>query len=82
MSDAEKAATTEEEEMKRRKDKSITEEIEALGDLEAYAGSIASSPDMKIDPELFLTHVSNIRSAISVHKNRSEDYIRRLELKV
>jgi hypothetical protein len=81
MSDAEKAVAI--EDMKRRKDKSITEEIEALGDLEAYyAGSIASSPEMKVDPELFLKHVSNIRSAIIVHKNRSEDYIRRLELKV
>jgi hypothetical protein len=47
-----KAATT--QETKRRKDKSITEEIVALGDLEAYTGSITSSSEMKVHPELFL----------------------------
>jgi hypothetical protein len=62
-----------------RKDKSVTEEMEALGDLEAYATSVTFSTDMKVDPQLFLTHINNIRSAITVHRNRSEDYIRRLE---
>jgi len=49
---AENAAEDKEEEMKSRKDKSITEEMEALGDLEAYATSVAYSTDMKVNPLL------------------------------
>jgi hypothetical protein len=70
-----------EEEMKSKKDKSIAEEMEALGDLEAYATSVASSPGMTVDPPLFLTHINNIRSAMTVHRNTSEAYISRLEQK-
>jgi hypothetical protein len=58
-----------------------TEEMEAMGDLEAYATSVTSSTEQKVDPQLFLTHINNIRSAVTVHRNRSEDYIRRLEQK-
>jgi hypothetical protein len=81
MSNAEKRAEDKEDEMKSRKDKSIAEEMEALGDLEAYATSITYSTDIKVDPQLFLTHINNIRSAITVHKSRSEDYIHLLEQK-
>ena len=81
MGNSEKATENTEQEMKSRKDKSITEKMEALGDLEAYATSVTSSIDMKVDPPLFLTHINNIRSAVTVHRNRSEDYIRRLEQK-
>lgn len=81
MGNTKKAAENTEEEMKSGKDKSITEEMEALGDLEAYATSVTSSTDMKVDLPLFLIHINNIRSAVTVHRNRSEDYIRRLEQK-
>jgi hypothetical protein len=45
------------------------------GDLEAYAGSIASSSERNIDPEQFLKQVSNVSTAIGVHRNKSENYI-------
>ncbi|MGH9986676.1 MAG: hypothetical protein ACRD8W_22255 [Nitrososphaeraceae archaeon] len=64
-----------EEDMKRKRDKGITEEMEALGDMEAYAGSVASSNDRDIEPDQFLKQISNISSAISVHRNKSGNYI-------
>ncbi|MPZ07998.1 MAG: hypothetical protein GEU26_16545 [Nitrososphaeraceae archaeon] len=46
------AEIAQKEDMKRKKDNSITEEMEALGDLEAYAESISYSSDMKVDPSI------------------------------
>jgi phosphoribosylanthranilate isomerase len=57
------------------KDNSVKEETEALGDLETYAGSIASSSERNIDPEQFLKQVRNVSTAIGVHRNKSENYI-------
>ena len=70
-----------EEQLKRGKDNSITEEMEALGDLEAYAGSIASlvPQGFQFNTDQLLIHTNNISSAISVHRKRSEKYIHYLE---
>lgn len=68
--------------MKQKKDKSVMEEMEALADLQAYTGSQVSSSDGKVNPEQFFIQVSNISSAIGVHRNRSENYILQLEEKV
>jgi hypothetical protein len=69
------------EAMKQEKNRSIMEEIESLWDLEAYAGSLASS-NRKIDLDHLTKQISNTVSAIGSHKNKSENYIRYLEEKV
>lgn len=68
------------EAMKQEKNGSIMEEIESLWDLEAYAGSLASS-NRKIDLDHLTKQISNTASAIGAHKNKSENYIRNLEEK-
>jgi hypothetical protein len=69
------------EAMKQEKNRSIMEEIESLWDLEAYAGSLASS-NRRIDLDHLTKQISNTASAIGAHKNKSENYIRKLEEKV
>jgi hypothetical protein len=69
------------EAMKQEKNRSIMEEIESLWDLEAYAGSLASS-NKKIDLDHLRKQISNTASAIGAHKKKSENYIRYLEERV
>jgi hypothetical protein len=70
-----------EEELKRKKDDSMTALDEALESLKAYY-SIASAPDRPFDPDQLLSQVNAISIAIGVCKNACENYMNLLEEQV